>query len=69
MTLELSIPDALAAAAHRTADALGMSSSEFFARAVAAFLKSRHDAVHTEKGRPQGAGDPVWADGWDPALS
>jgi hypothetical protein len=67
MTLELSIPDALEAAAHRYADALGMSRSELFARAVAAFLKSGHEAVHTEKPRPLGAGDPVWTEGWDPA--
>jgi metal-responsive CopG/Arc/MetJ family transcriptional regulator len=67
MKLELSIPDALATAAHRAANALGMSRSELFARAVAAFLKSGHDAVHTEKSRHEGTRDPVWTEGWDPA--
>jgi hypothetical protein len=63
MTLQLSIPDSLAAAAHRAATARGMSSSELYARAVAAFLKSGHDVVHTES-RPAGEG-AVWTEGWD----
>jgi hypothetical protein len=63
MMLELSIPDALATAAHRAATALGMSRSELYARAVAAFLKSGHSAVHTEQSSPIGQ-DPVWTDGW-----
>jgi hypothetical protein len=65
MTLELRIPDALATAAHRAAVELGMSRSELFARAVAAFLRSGHDAVHTEQAGPVGQ-DPVWTDGWEP---
>jgi hypothetical protein len=65
MTLELRIPDALATAAHRTANALGMSRSELYARAVAAFLKSGHEAVHTEPQSASGPG-PVWTDGWEP---
>jgi metal-responsive CopG/Arc/MetJ family transcriptional regulator len=64
MTLELSIPDALAAAAHRAATERGMSRSELFARAVAAFLQS-HDAVHTQASRPEEATDPVWTEGWE----
>ena len=64
MTLELSIPDALAAAAQRAATERGMSRSELFARAVAASLQS-HDAVHTEASRPQGGSCPVWTQGWE----
>jgi len=67
MTLELRIPDALAAEAHRAATALGMSRSELYARAVAAFLKSGHDAVHTEKPSAFGR-DPVWTEGWEPSA-
>ncbi len=63
MTLELSIPDALATAAQRAAVALGMSSSEWYARAVAAFLR-RNDALHTEQSR-RGEKEPVWTEGWD----
>jgi metal-responsive CopG/Arc/MetJ family transcriptional regulator len=65
MTLELSIPDALAAAAHRVATERGMTRSELFARAVAAFLQS-HDVVHTEASRPDETTDPVWTQGWEP---
>jgi hypothetical protein len=65
MTLELSIPDALAATAHRAATEWGMSRSELLARAVAAFLQS-HDAVDTEASRPQEAAHPVWTVGWEP---
>ena len=66
MTLELRIPDALAAAAARTAASLGMSCSELYARAVAAFLQSSKDAVRTERGHP-GQPDPVWTEGWEAA--
>jgi hypothetical protein len=65
MTLELRIPDALATEAHRTANALGMSRSELYARAVAAFLKSGQKAIHTESASASGLG-PVWTDGWEP---
>jgi hypothetical protein len=64
MTLQLSIPDALAAAAHRAAADRGMSTNELFARAVAAFLKS-HDGVHTEPTRADKARDPVWTESWE----
>lgn len=64
MKLELFIPDALAAAAHRAATERGMSRSELFARAVAAFLKSGHDGVHTEQLRSDGKQTPVWTEAW-----
>ena len=46
MKFELSTPDALAAAAHRAATERGMSRSELFARAVAAFLQSHDGGAH-----------------------
>lgn len=64
MKFELSIPDALAAAAHRAATEWGMSRSELFARAVAAFLHS-DDVVHTEASGPHQP-QPVWTQGWEP---
>ncbi len=64
MMLEVSIPDALATAAHRAAADRGMSQSELVARALAAFLRPGHDAVHTEPSRPVGCA-PVWTEGWD----
>jgi hypothetical protein len=66
MNLELSIPDALAAAAHRAATKRGMSPSELFARAVAAFLQS-HDVLHTEPADPRETLEPVWTQGWEPS--
>jgi hypothetical protein len=42
-----------------------MSSSELFARAIAAFLKS-HEVVHTEAPRLNQRRDPVWTQGWEP---
>jgi hypothetical protein len=65
MRLELSLPDGLAVAAHRAATERGMSSSELFARAIAAFLKS-HEVVHTEAPRLNQRRDPVWTQGWEP---
>jgi hypothetical protein len=65
VTLLLSIPDALAAAAQRAATERRMTTSELYARAVAAFLKS-HEGMHTEKVRPLEGADPVWSDGWEP---
>ena len=65
MNLELSIPDALAMEAHRVAIERGMSRSELFARAVAAFLTS-HDGVHTETSRQRGTDTAVWTQGWEP---
>ena len=64
MTLEVHIPEALAAAAQKAAASLGMSCSELVARAVAAFLQSSKDVVRTERGLPQGA-PPVWTEGWE----
>lgn len=64
MKFELSLPDALAAAAHRAATERGMSRSELFARAVAAFLQS-HEVVHTEARRPHET-QAVWTQGWEP---
>ena len=65
MTLELRIPDALATAAHRAAASLGMSRSELYARAVAAFLQSTKDVVRTERDDRAGSRGPVWAEGWE----
>jgi hypothetical protein len=59
VTLELSIPDALAQAAHRAASDRGMSSSELFARAVAAFLRNAEHGGSTERS-PDRLRDPVW---------
>jgi hypothetical protein len=66
MTLELSIPDALAQAAHRAAAGLGISSSELFARAVVSFLRSASEVVRTERSPVAENRDPVWTDGLAP---
>jgi len=64
VTLHLYIPEALAAAAQQKAASLGMSCSELYARAVAAFLQSSKDVVRTERGHPEGT-PPVWTEGWE----
>ena len=63
MTLELSIPDALADAAHRTAALLGMSRSELYARAVAAFLHAASEGARTERAGAGSNPGPVWTEG------
>ncbi len=63
MTVELHIPDALAAAAQRTAASVGMSFSELVARALTVFLRSGKDVVRTERDHPTGT-HPVWAEDW-----
>lgn len=69
MTLELSIPDALATAAHRVATELGMSRSELYARALAAFLHSESEIVRTERSRRKELQDPVWTQDGSPHRS